>query len=82
MTEMPIGFDFDVRFKVTSFTCMITQGKNPGKEFKCNGNKISPEALTAIKNTEKGDLLSFSEVNIEGPDGIKRILNSLNYIIK
>ena len=81
-TELPIGFDFDIKFKVVSFTCMITQGKNPGKEFKCIGNKISPEAISAIKNTEKGDLLSFYEVNIEGPDGIKRILNSLNYIIK
>jgi gliding motility-associated protein GldM len=81
-TELPVGFDFDIRFKVASFTCMITQGKNTGKEFKCSGNKISAEAITAIENAAKGDLLSFYEVNIEGPDGIKRILNSLNYIIK
>jgi gliding motility-associated protein GldM len=81
-TELPIGFDFDIRFKVTSFTCMITQGKNPGKEFKCNGNKISPEALTTIKNTEKGDSLSFYDLNVEGSDGVKRTLNSFNYIIK
>jgi gliding motility-associated protein GldM len=82
ITEMPIGFDFDIRFKVTSFTCMITRGKNPGMEFKCIGNKICPEALKAIANMEKGDTLTFYDVNIEGPDGIKRMLNSLNYTIK
>jgi gliding motility-associated protein GldM len=72
MAEMPTGFDFDLKFKVTSFS-FVTNAGGDIIPTKVQGNRLTPEILKVIQNAKKNTRIWFEEINVQGPDGDRTI---------
>ncbi len=82
VTIMPVGFDFNVSFTITSFTLrVIIDGEV--KELISNSNKITDDQKNLISKIQIDDMIEIVDiiaVNDRYPDQ-KRSLNDLTYKI-
>jgi hypothetical protein len=70
--EMPIGFDFDLRYVATSFT-FVTEISGDIIPIKVQGNRLTPEILKIIQDAKKNKRIWFEDINVRGPDGERTI---------
>jgi len=70
--EMPVGFDFDLKFTVTSFTFVTNVGGDVSTT-KTQGNRLTPDIVKMIQNAKKNTRIWFEEINVKGPDGDRTI---------
>ncbi|MEI6681263.1 MAG: gliding motility protein GldM [Bacteroidota bacterium] len=78
LPEMPAGFDFDIKYVVTSFVFSTANTSGQGDEVKVPGNRLTPEILKAITNSRKGQRIWFDDIYVKGPDGTRKVNASLS----
>lgn len=76
--EMPAGFDFDLRYTVTSFVFSTSTAAGEGSDVKITGNRLTPEILKTINNARRGQRIWFDDIYVKGPDGSRKINLSLS----
>jgi gliding motility-associated protein GldM len=76
--EMPAGFDFDLKYAVTSFTFSTSTAAGEGNDVKVQGNRLTQEILKSINNARKGQRIWFDDINVKGPDGTRKVNTSLS----
>ena len=70
--EMPVGFDFNLTFVVTSFT-FVTEISGDIIDRKVQGNRLTPEIVKMIQDGKKNKRIWFEDINVKGPDGERTI---------
>jgi gliding motility-associated protein GldM len=76
--EMPPGFDFDLKYTVTSFTFSTTTSAGEGTDEKIQGNRLNDNILRQIKNARRGQRIWFDDIYVKGPDGTRKVNTSLS----
>jgi gliding motility-associated protein GldM len=76
--DMPAGFDFDLRYNVTSFIFSTSTAAGEGSDVKIQGNRLTPEILKTINNARRGQRIWFDDIYVKGPDGSRKINASLS----
>ena len=76
--EMPAGFDFDLKYVVTSFTFSTSTAAGEGSDVKVQGNRLTDEIVRQIKNARKGQRIWFDDIYAKGPDGTRKVNTSLS----
>ncbi len=79
--KMPEGFDFDLSFKITSFTVMATVGGFTRTQTS-NSQLINDEQRRLIDGLRSGQTVNIIDVKAVGPDGRTRDLNDIVYRIR
>jgi gliding motility-associated protein GldM len=73
-TEKPVGFDFDLTYKVTS--CVFVSDIDGSVfEHKINGNKLTEDILAKIKRAKKGNRIWIEDIMAIGPGGEQQLKN-------
>ena len=81
VAEMPKDFDFDLKFKVTSFTLAATiRGFN--QEQSSKGQAFTEDQKRILNNLQSGNVISIINIKAVGPGGDVRDLNDLVIKIK
>lgn len=78
--KMPDDFDFNLTFEITSFTFVGTRGGDIF-EKSANSNRLTPEMITFIENSKKGQRIWFENIMAKGPDG-NRKLGTIGVIVQ
>ncbi len=73
-------FPYDIKFSVKSFTITFTSGGSP-QQFKINGDKVSGTARTLLESARPGSPVSFTNIKVQAPDGIKDASNPISLTI-
>ncbi|MEI7981994.1 MAG: gliding motility protein GldM [Bacteroidota bacterium] len=76
--ELPPGFDFDLKYAVTSFIFSTSTSAGEGSDVKVQGNRMTPEILKVINNARKNQRIWFDEIYVKGPDGTRKVNTSLS----
>jgi gliding motility-associated protein GldM len=76
--EMPPGFDFDLKYGVTSFVFSTSTSAGEGSDVKVQGNRLTPEILKVINNARKNQRIWFDDIYVKGPDGTRKVNTSLS----
>ena len=71
--EMPPGFDFDLKYIVTSFIFSTSTAAGEGNEIKIQGNRLTPEILKTVNNARRNQRIWFDDVYVKGPDGTRKV---------
>lgn len=74
--EMQVGFDFDLKFVVTSYN-FVTDITGDIFEVKVQGNRLTPDIVRMITNAKKNKRIWFENITVKGPDG-ERTIPSIN----
>jgi len=78
--KMPDDFDFELNFEITSFTFVGTRGGDIFEKTS-NSNRLTPEMVTFIENSKKGQRIWFENIMAKGPDG-NRKLGTIGVIVQ
>lgn len=70
--EMPVGFDFDLKYTVISFT-FVTETSGDITEVKVQGNRLTPDIVKMISGAKKNKRIWFEDISVRGPDGDRNI---------
>jgi gliding motility-associated protein GldM len=76
VAEMPVGFDFDLKYTVTAYT-FVTEVSGDIIETRVQGNRLTPEITKSVQNAKKNKRVWFEDINVKGPDG-ERTIKSIN----
>jgi gliding motility-associated protein GldM len=74
--EMPVGFDFNLTYVVTSFN-FGTFLSGDVISRKVQGNRLTPEIVKIIQEGKKNQRIWFEDITVKGPDG-ERTIPSVN----
>lgn len=66
--EMPAGFDFELKFTVTSFT-FVTDILGDVIPVKVQGNRLTPDIVKMINGAKKNKRIWIEDIVARGPDG-------------
>lgn len=77
-----IDFEFDVKFKIESYSVVILNDKNIIYEKDFDGNIFSAELKAAIKDTWPKYVIRFDKLKAVGEDRTTRTLKPASFIIK
>lgn len=72
VAAMPPGFDFDLKYMVTSYT-FVTDVSGDIIETRVTGNRLTPEITKMIQNAKKNKRIWFEDIAVRGPDGDRNI---------
>jgi len=72
------GFDFDLKYSVTSFVFSTSTSAGEGTDMKVQGNRLTPEILKIISNARKNQRIWFDDIYVKGPDGTRKVNTSLS----
>ncbi len=75
------NFDFDLKFRVVSFTVSATIGGFE-KSKKTSGARFSPEQTALMKKVRPGGKVYIENVKAKGPDGKVRDIGAIAFRIK
>jgi beta-lactamase regulating signal transducer with metallopeptidase domain len=75
------NFDFDVEFKIVSFTISTVLGGFP-TDKKCKGNKFTQEQIKIFEIVNKGQKIAFTDIMAVSRDGIIRPIGPIVLTIK
>jgi len=78
LPEMPAGFDFDLKYVVTSFVFSTSTASGEGSDVKVPGNRLTQEILDKVRNARKGQRIWFDDIYVKGPDGTRKVNTSLS----
>ena len=70
---MPVDFDFNYPFQVVSFRLTMQRGFNTYNYDSPNG-ELTTEMVQQITKTNRGQVLLFEEIVVNGPGNDKRNL--------
>jgi len=73
-TEKPVGFDFDLTYRVTSFVC-VSNVSGDLFETKVSGNRLTDDILSKIKRAKKGSRIWIEDIMAIGPGGEQQLKN-------
>ena len=76
IAEMPVGFDFDLKYVVTSYN-FVTDITGELYEEKCQGNRLSSNMVRLITNAKKNKRIWLENLTVKGPDG-ERSISGIN----
>ncbi len=75
------NFEFDYNYQIASFTMLANIGGDV-KRFVGNGNRFTPEMVSAINSAARGQVVTFMEILTRpGPDGRTLNLGSISFNI-
>ena len=75
-------FDYDVFFKIQSFTISIIKGTFVANvEIQNIGNKFNEKIEEALKNITENDIMIFKDINVKYPDGRKCIISPIVFLL-
>jgi gliding motility-associated protein GldM len=74
--EMPVGFDFALKFTVISFT-FVTESSGDIHEVRVQGNRLTPDIVKMITTAKKNKRIWFEDIRVKGPDG-ERTVSSIS----
>jgi gliding motility-associated protein GldM len=72
--EKPVGFDFDLTYKITSFV-FVTDIDGNVIERNVSGNRIPEDLLNKIKRAKKGNRIWIENIMAIGPGGEQQLKN-------
>ena len=75
------NFDFDIKFRVTSFRMSVTLKGFTYDEISKN-NRLTPKMKGYIQQMRRNSKVIFEDIKAVGPDGVSRKLNSLVFTIQ
>jgi len=75
------GFDFDLKFKIKSFT-VSTQVKGFTRDEKSNSDYFTPAQIKLLKGLRKNQKVYIEDIKAAGPDGSIRNLPAISFRIK
>jgi len=75
------SFDFDYKFKITSFT-MTYEGNAGVGVLTTRGSRLSADMISAVNGSRSGSKLYFSAITAKGDDGKPRRLSDLIVTLK
>lgn len=78
--QMPEDFDFDLTFKVISFTVSASVG-GFSQDLPAKSNKFTTQQKALIENLQRGDKIYITDIKAIGPDGSPRPLSTIDFII-
>ncbi len=70
------GFDFPVRYTVTSFVMSFNTGGDAEAPIQSNSSRFTPEMLAKIQKLRRGNKIYIENIRAKGPDGEKNVSNS------
>ena len=73
-TEKPVGFDFDLAYKITSFV-FVSDIDGSVIERNVPGNRIPEDLLAKIKRAKKGNRIWIENIMAIGPGGEQQLKN-------
>ncbi|MDD4602289.1 MAG: gliding motility protein GldM [Bacteroidales bacterium] len=76
--EMTPGFDFDLRYTVTSFVFSTATSAGEGSDIKVQGNRLTPEILKVVNNARRNQRIWFDDIYVKGPDGTRQVNTNLS----
>ena len=76
--EMIPGFDFDLKYTVTSFVFSTSTSAGEGSDVRVQGNRLTPEILKIISNARKNQRIWFDDIYVKGPDGTRKVNTNLS----
>ena len=79
--KMPDSFDFDLSFKITTFSVMATVGGFT-QTATSNGQIINDQQRRLLDGLRSGQSVNFVDIKAVGPDGRVRDLNDIVYRIR
>jgi gliding motility-associated protein GldM len=68
LCQMPAGFDFDIRYNVTSFTFVTVDAGDVHRIKVSAGNRFTPEIVKIIQSSGRNKPFWIESVNVKGPD--------------
>ena len=75
------GFDFDLKFKIKSFT-VSTQVKGFTRDEKSNSDYFTPAQVKLLKNLRRNQKVYIEDIKAAGPDGSIRNLPAISFRVK
>lgn len=72
--EKPVGFDFDLSYKITAFV-FVSDIDGTVTERSVPGNRIPDDLLTKIKRAKKGNRIWIENIMAIGPGGEQQLKN-------
>ncbi len=75
------NFDFDLKFRVTSFRMSVTLKGFTYDEIS-KSNRFTPKMTGYIKQMRRNSKVIFEDIKAVGPDGVTRTLNPLVFTIQ
>ncbi|MBN2520796.1 MAG: gliding motility protein GldM [Bacteroidales bacterium] len=79
---MPEWFEFELKFKIISFTISTTDKGGFVIDEATNSSKFTERQMSLFKNLSRGQKFTVEDVKAIGPDGGTRTLNSTVFRIK
>lgn len=79
--RMPVDFEFDYSFQVVSFRMTLQRGFNTYNYDSPNGD-LTEEMIQQIKKTNRGQVLLFEEIVVNGPENDNRNLSPFFITVK
>ena len=67
------GFEFNAPFRLDKFTVAIGGPSYGYEEHVCEGNRLSPQALTALSRVKPGCKIYFESIKVSAPDGPREL---------
>lgn len=74
--EMPSDFEFNYQFRIKSFKMTMQRGFNT-HNFYSDSERLSPDMITQITRTNRGQRITFDEIIALGPDSKERKLQPI-----
>ncbi|MDR3235804.1 MAG: gliding motility protein GldM [Prevotellaceae bacterium] len=81
LAQMPRDFDFDLRFRVVSFS-VFAAINGYAEEASSNAAAFTPEQQRLFSRLRPGDRVSFTDIKAMGPDGRTVELNDISIKLK
>ncbi len=71
--QMPEGFDFEYKFKVTSFTMIIPKGGGELASDYSDSQMFTEKMKNMLQVLKKNDIVVFQDIKVKGPEGPRKI---------
>jgi len=75
-------FDFDAKFNINHFTMFISKPRGDVIKLESNSNMFTPDMVNAMNGIISGSRVIFDFVQATGPDGLKRQLDPVIFMVQ
>ncbi len=74
-------FEFDAKFEISHFSMYITKPRGEPQVFESNNNAFTPAMQNAMNGIVTGSRVFFDNIFATGPDGMKRQLDPIAFMV-
>ncbi len=75
-------FEFDAKFDINHFSMYITKPRGEPQVFEANSNAFTPQMQSAMGSITSGSRVFFDNIFATGPDGMKRQLDPIAFMVE